>query len=477
LPGADPNRARRRLQGGLTLIRLTRPASLRGRLFVGIAATVTVSVLVTLATGAYLTRRSVESEGIRSLARQIDLIAAQRSAKGVADRPGPNLGDFLATEQERLAILTQQQADLLLPDSAVTAIRARKVASGTLDLHGTRYLYAARRNGQEALVLLRSARKQSADWTPFLKGLGVAAAVGAALAAIVAFLLARAVARPITRVAAASRRLAAGEAPEPLPEQGAGEVAALSASFNHLAAELARAQDAERAFLLSVSHELKTPLTVIRGHAEALQDGVVGDRHAGAVIERESGRLERLIRDLLDLARLRRRSFTAAQSTVDLGEIAREVVARFQPQARSFDVELTVTAEAGAEAGGDADRVVQALSNLVENAIRCTPGGEAVRVLASAGRLDVVDDGPGLSAEDLERAFERFYLYERYGAERPVGTGLGLAIVRELAEAMGGTVAVRSTPGVGSTFSLLLPSPAAAGEQARSAETREFTTP
>src|SRR5262249_24998090 len=185
-------------------------------------------------------------------------------------------------------------------------------------------------------------------------------------------LFARAVARPVSRVAAASRRLAAGEAPEPLPERGAGEVAALAASFNHLAAELVRAQDAERAFLLSVSHELKTPLTVIRGHAEALQDGVVGERHAGVVIERESGRLERRIRDLVDLARLRRRSFTVTQSTVDLGDIAREVVMRFQPQSRELGVELAATVGADAAATGDGDRVVQALSNLVENAMRCT---------------------------------------------------------------------------------------------------------
>ena len=466
--GADQDRPRGGLQGGRTLIRPKQPASLRGRLFVGIAATVAISIVVTLLTGAYLTRRSVEREGIRSLARQIDLIAAQRSAKGIARRGGPDVGDFLATEQERLAILTPEQADLLLPESAVADIRAQRVASGTLELHGTRYLYAARRSGPESLVLLRSARKQSADWTPFLTGLGIAAGVGAALAAIVAFVLARAIARPITRVSEASRRLASGEAPDVLPERGAGEVAALAASFNHLATELARAQDAERAFLLSVSHELMTPLSVIRGHAEALQDGVVEERHATGVIEREAGRLERLIRDLLDLAQLRRRSFTAVPATVDLGDIAREVVARFQPQSRDFDVALSVAAENDATAAGDGDRVVQAVSNLVENALRCTPGGGAVRVLASPGRIDVVDDGPGLRTDDLDRAFERFYLYERYGSERPVGTGLGLAIVRELADAMGGSVGVRSTVGVGSTFSLLLPPTVDGGQRASS---------
>jgi signal transduction histidine kinase len=413
---------------------------------------------VTLAAGAYLTRRSLEREGIRALVRQIDLIAAQRSAKGIGRRNAPDLGDFLSTEQERLAILTPQQADLLLPEPAASALRSGRGASGTLALHGTQYLYAARRNRDEALVLLRSARKQSADWTPFVLGLSIAAGVGAALAALVAFALAGAIARPITRVAEASRRLAAGEVHEPLAERGADEVAGLSASFNHLAAALERAQDAERTFLLSVSHELKTPLTAIRGHAEALQDGVLGAREAGEVVEREAGRLERLIGDLLDLARLRRRTFSTGGGGVDLGDVARETVERFQMQARRFQVALTASVEPDASAAGDADRILQAVSNLVENAIRCTPAGGSVRVLAADGRIDVVDDGPGLHESDLDRAFERFYLYERYGAERAVGTGLGLAIVRELAEAMGGSVAVRSVAGVGSTFSLFLPS-------------------
>jgi signal transduction histidine kinase len=416
-----------------------------------------VSTLVTLLVGGYLTRRSLERESTRSLARQIDLIAAQRAEKGIAQRGAPDLGDFLATEQERLAILAPEQADLLLPQTAVDSIRQRRVATGTLELHGTRYLYAAQRNGAETLVLLRSARKQSADWTPFVTGLGIAAGISAALAAIVAFALARAIARPITRVADASRELAAGRSPEPLAVQGADEVAALAASFNHLASELDRAQDAERAFLLSVSHELKTPLTAIRGHAEALQDGVLDEQQAGDVIEREAGRLERLIRDLLDLARLRRRSFSVNRATVDLGEVASEVAARFQPLARRFQVSLTAVAEPSASATGDPDRVLQAVSNLVENALRYTAAGGGVRVLASPGRIDIVDDGPGLAEEDLERAFERFYLYDRYGADRPVGTGLGLAIVRELAEAMGGSVEVRSVTGVGSTFSLTLP--------------------
>ena len=433
------------------------PSTLRARLFGGIAATVAVSILVTLVIGAFLTRRSLESEALRSLGRQVDLIATQRGEPAIAHRGAPDLGSFLATDQERLAILTPDQAELLLPPEGAAAVRAGRATTGAVVLHGTRYLYATRRNGTEALVLLRTAHNQASDWTPFLVGLGIAGGVGAVLAALVAFVLARAVARPVSRGAAASRRLAAGEDPGELRVEGAGEIATLATAFNHLAAELSRAQEAERSFLLSVSHELKTPLTAIRGHAEALSDGVLGECEAGTVIEREAGRLERLIRDLLDLARLRRRSFSAHSETVDLGEAAREAASRYQPQARRFGVSLSAVIEPEAIADGDADRVLQAVSNLVENALRCTPHGGAVRVLASPGRIDVVDDGPGLDAPDLDRAFERFYLWERYGHDRPVGTGLGLAIVHELAEAMGGSVEVRSAPGVGSTFSLLLP--------------------
>jgi signal transduction histidine kinase len=412
-----------------------------------------VSLLVTVVAAALSTRSSLEHEALQALGRQVDLVAAQRSRAGTY---APAVGSFLATEQVRLAILTPTQAEALLPATGAAAIGQGSVTTGSLEIRGIRYLYAARRNGEEALVLLRSAESQAADWTPFLLGLAIAGLVGAALATAVAFALARAVARPVTRVAEASRGLADGRDPAPLPERGPAEVASLAASFNELARELARAQDAERAFLLSVSHELKTPLAAIRGHAEALSEGVLGPEQAGGVIERESLRLERLIRDLLDLARLRRRAFSVRAEPVDLASVANQAVERYAPQSRACGVELTAVAEDGAAAVADSDRVLQAVSNLVENALRCTPRGGGVRVVASPGRIDVVDDGAGIAPADLEHAFERFHLWERYAAERPVGTGLGLAIVRELADAMGGSVAVQSTAGVGSIFSILL---------------------
>ena len=430
--------------------------SLRSRLFLGIGATVLVSLVVTVATGALLTRRSLEDSAVRALVRQVELIAAQRDDAPEQDADAL-LGRFLATDQQRLAILTPTQAALLLPDSGAERLDVGLPASGSVAVRGQRFLYAARRNGAEAIVLLRPAERQAADWWPFVLGLALAGAVGAALAAVVAWLLARAVARPIARVSAASGELATGVRPIPLPVEGPREVAHLAGSFNDLSAELERSQDAERAFLLSVSHELKTPLTSIRGHAEGIRDGVLEPAAAGDVIERESRRLERLVGDLLDLARLRRRSFSVAAVGLELGALAEAARERHEPAARSLGIELGVVAAPDAFATADPDRVLQALSNLVENALRTTPRGGHVKLVAVPGRLEVVDDGPGIPERDLPHAFERFYLYERAGDGPRVGSGLGLAIVRELVVAMGGSVDVRSEIGVGSTFGITLP--------------------
>jgi two-component system sensor histidine kinase BaeS len=432
--------------------------SLRTTLFLGIAGTVLVSLVVTVATGALLTRRSLESSAVRALERQVELIAAQRGEAPAEDADAV-LGRFLATDQQRLAILTAAQAALLLPAHGAERLRAGAPASGSLTVRGERFLYAARRNNDEAIVLLRPAAREAADWWPFALGLALAALVGAALAALVAFVLSRVVARPIARVAVASGELADGGRPACLPVEGPREVARLSESFNELSDELQRTQESERAFLLSVSHELTTPLTAIRGHAEALGDSVLESAQAGEVIEREARRHERLVGDLLDLARLRRRSFAVVSEPIDLAQLAAAAAERHEPVARALGVELGIVAEPDSLALGDPGRMLQALSNLVENALRTTPRGGSVRLVAGPGRTEVVDDGPGIPEDDLPHAFERFYLYDRSTGGPRVGTGLGLAIVQELVDAMGGSVDVRSEVGVGTTFGISLPVP------------------
>ena len=276
-------------------------------------------------------------------------------------------------------------------------------------------------------------------------------------AAVAAWYLNRRIVKPVQQVAEASVVLADGGTPMAIPTKAPHELSVMALSFNRMACKLKKAQDTERDFLLSVGHELKTPLTAIDGYAELLQDGAVEAGEAAEVLSAESGRLRRLITDLLDLARIDRSEFTVVDEPVDLAVTAREAVARFESLAETLGVELVAGAEEPALVRGDAGRLLQVVSNLVENALRATGSGGRVEIVVGQGRLSVRDTGPGLAEEDLGHAFERFYLHRKYSAGPDVGTGLGLAIVRDLTEAMGGSVDVVSEPGAGSTFTIALP--------------------
>ena len=418
-------------------------SSLQGRLRLAIGASVLAAVSVSLLVGAFFVRRSLEHSAFNGLQRQARLLAQG----DLHPAPG-QLGRFLATQDERLSILPRQQARLLVPGGP----------RGRITVNGTEYLYATQPSGSDVVVLLRTARSVRAESRPFWVALLVAGGLGCLLAVIVAGALARGIARPVERVARASRRLADGRDPEHVAVAGAREVRELAESFNTMAEQLTRARAAERSFLLSVGHELRTPLTAIRGYSEALEEGVLSTDRAVSVIRTEAARLERLIADLINLARLDQRRFDIHPETVDLADIARESTARHAARARELGVAVQLQYRGLALAAADPDRLLQVVSNLVENALRCTPSGGVVTVSAAAGELTVKDTGPGIAADELPRAFDRFFLYRRYNGRRPVGTGLGLAIVRELAQAMGGDASVTSSA-TGTAFTISLPAP------------------
>jgi len=416
--------------------------SLQARLRLAIGAAVLGAISLSLLLGAYLVRRSLEQSAFDGLRRQVALLADEQ-----VHPPAGSFGRFLATQDERLSVLPRKQARLLVPDHR----------TGRITINGRKYLYATKSSGSDVVVLLRTASSVRAENNPFWIAFAAAGILGCILAAGVAAVLARSISRPVLRVARASSRLANGEDPEPLPLGGSRELHGLAHSFNTMAMQLARARSAERSFLLSVSHELKTPLTTIRGYSEALDEGVLPPERAGKVIRREAARLERLIMDLINLARLDQRSFDILLEPVDLAGIARESAIRHAAGAHELGVRLHVQqGDEPAPALADRDRLLQAVSNLLENALRCTPPGGTVTLAAAAGELTVKDTGPGIAPDEVRRAFERFFLYRRYDGHRPVGTGLGLAIVRELALAMGGDVAVASSSG-GTEFTLRLP--------------------
>jgi two-component system, OmpR family, sensor kinase len=437
-------------------MKLPAPRSLRMQLLAAIVVVVLLAAAISLVVGAVLTRRAVDRSVLQDVTQQADLLAERERAALLPLGDLESLRTFLTRQRERAVVAPLGGSSKYLPSDAAARVRTTGRSNGTISVDGNEWFYAARPVAGRALVLLRPRVVGAAAWRPYLEGLLIATAVGVALAAVISFLLARRIARPVRRVAEASRRLAAGDDPGAVPAEGAAELASLAESFNHMATQLEHARDAERAFLLSVSHELKTPLTAVLGYAEGLTDGAVDVETAAATIGREAQRLERLVRDLLDLARMNRHEFAVRCESLDLCAVAAECRDRHQAQAELYAIELSLDADGFAPARGDADRVLQALSNLVENALRVSPVGGSVHIVARPGLLAVEDEGPGLLPDEVPRAFERFFLHARYAGSRPVGTGLGLAIVDELARAMGGFVSVRSTPGR-TRFSLRLP--------------------
>ena len=437
---------------------------LRRRLFFATLLIVIASLGVAFGVGVLLTRDAVETANIDGLNRQAQLIKSDQETNIYPFSPAnlKPLNKVLGGQREQIHLFDVKTPPSYLPQAQRVALLRYRASKGAVTVGGKRYLDAAaagieKRPGK-AFILLRPASLRAAGWGAYLRALLIAGAIGAALAALGSAIIARWIAGPVRRVAEASRSLAEGVSPDPVPLGGSAELAMLAQTFNDMAAQLNRAREAERNFLLSVSHELKTPLAAIRGYAEGLEDGVFSSDEAASTIREEARRLERLVRDLLDLARMNRKEFVVHHERIDLAEVAREVARRYDGDARAAGVELECETEAPAPAVADMDRVLQVVSNLVENALRSTTAGGSVRVRAGKGLLVVEDTGVGLAPEDLPHAFERFYLHDRNPDGRArIGSGLGLAIVKELTERMGGTVSIDSEVGRGTTFVVRLP--------------------
>jgi two-component system sensor histidine kinase BaeS len=294
--------------------------------------------------------------------------------------------------------------------------------------------------------------------------LGGAGLVAGLAAAGLSLWLVRRLTRPLQAMEQATRAIAGGDLGARVGglAEADDELARLGAAIDAMATELERSAGLERAFLMSVSHDLRTPLTSIRGYAEAVADGATDDdesrRRAATIIGSEARRLERLVADLLDLARLDAREFSLHPRPVDAAQVVAGAVEALQPAAAEAGLHLAaIAAPAPLPATLDPERLAQMVANLVENALKYAAGSVEVRVEPTPGGLEiaVTDDGPGVDPADLPHVFERLYTSRRRTAEgtshpgpgRKVGTGLGLAIVAQLAEAMGGTVQAGRTPG------------------------------
>lgn len=321
-------------------------------------------------------------------------------------------------------------------------------------------------------------------WVPPLTGLRrFADAVGAPLAigvllllvagtAIAALVIFRPAQARLRAVEDAARRFGEGDLAARAPAIGGDEVAAVAEAFNRMAtdltarqAQLVEADRARRQLLADVSHELMTPLTAIRGYAETLAlpqfvPASAEGQRAVKVIQEEGERIERLVGDLLDLARFEAGGMSLEQDNVDVDELFERVSERHAKTAQDKGVEIVIEPHDDVRMIADPHRLEQAVQNLAANALRHTPPGGQVKLGARRAdgivRITVTDSGVGIPAEHLPHVFDRFYKADRSRSQSG-GSGLGLSIVKAIIERHGGAVSVRSRQGVETVFEIALP--------------------
>lgn len=288
-----------------------------------------------------------------------------------------------------------------------------------------------------------------------------ATVIGVVTATIVALAVAARIARPVGTMAHAARRVAGGHYAERVPAVDPAELGELARSFNAMAASL---EDTERRRLQlvgDVAHELRTPLTTLDGYLEGLEDGVIAPTdETWQLLRSETDRLAGLVDDLTELWRAESHQLSLKVEPVDLQAIASDVARRYAPTAGQKDVSIEVAGNAMAFA--DRNRVTQIVANYLSNAVRHAPERSTVKVAVRQGEeaiISVSDAGPGLTADQCQAVFLRFYRVDPARSRAAGGSGIGLAIVTALAQAMGGRAWAESAgPGQGATFSVALPS-------------------
>lgn len=452
----------------------TRRSSLGAQLALVTALVAVVAVLVAGLVSYPLVNAAAQTQARQQLGTQADLLAEviDRQSDGTMGQMmnGARLRQVLAAQGISVEVVRPRgavsppmtEADLAVTRSGGSVSDVRGTASG-----GTVLVEGRSTSSGRSVFLVQDSAAAASQGTIALRRLALAAAVGLLVAIAVGFLAARRLVRPLRLAADAAERMSVGARDVALPVDGPEEVASVSESLNRLSAALAASEGRQRDFLLTVSHELRTPLTGITGYAEALADGVVGPDQVpatGALMLTEAQRLERLVADLLDLARLGAADLRLSLVDTDLAALARGAAAVWGARCEKVGVEFRAELPDSLVARTDALRVRQILDNLCENALRVTPAGLplvlSVRSEQGAARLEVRDGGPGLTPADIAVAFEPAALYDRYRGVRTVGTGVGLALVGRLAERLGGRAHAGSAPEGGARIGVTLPASA-----------------
>jgi len=442
---------------------------------------VAVAVITALLAGVLavnLVRRSNTGAARRTLSQLADV------AKSTADS-GPNARASQNRAREQLRVLKIQSASIgpagqvvtgspllrqALTSADVAAVLAGRAVSAQRAVAGHRVLIEARPTRTGGIALAQRGADATAVGDRAVRRIVWALLIAMAIAVLLGLLVAVRISRPLRRTAQAAHALAAGQRDVAVRPEGPAEVVEVATAVNTLAAALSHSEARQREFLLSVSHELRTPLTAISGYAESLADEVIPPEQApavGATMLTEARRLNRLVSDLLDLARLNAQDFRVDPAPLDLVAVIAEADRVWADRCAAAGVGFRTELPPGPlPVLTDPARVRQIVDGLLENALRVTPAGAPIVLGARSehtpdGRrcalFEVRDGGPGLTEDDLAVAFDRSALYDRYRGVRQVGTGLGLAIVAGLAHRLGGTVEAGHAPEGGARFTVRLP--------------------
>ena len=329
------------------------------------------------------------------------------------------------------------------------------------------------------VVLAVPEQSISAAWFELAPALGFSGAISLVVSVIVALLLARSISRPIHAMTRASEEMARGNYAQEIMVTGKDEIGRLARSFNTMAHQVRSSHRTLRDFLANISHELKTPLTSIRGFSQAMTDETLSTKkdfqEAGAIVNAEANRMQELVDELLYLSRIESGQVPMERQLLDLVDLAQRSMGRFAKRFQEKGVRTKLVVSPLPPVVGDGRRLEQVVENLLANAVYFTPaqGTVAVRVGANhsygfrgpSGKdvplegvfIAVHNTGSYIPPEHLPRIFERFYQVNKTRDGNEHGSGLGLAIAKEIVQAHGGIITVKSDPTSGTEFLVALP--------------------
>ncbi len=459
------------------------PAATRTRTTIAVRVTllvIAVAVLVagiSALVGILVVRRTLIDTSADALSDRADLIAAQLATDAASTAQALRAISAVLEPQGVVVVRIRPGGAVVGDDRAgVRAVRQSGAAtaaggggsfSGRAAVGGETWLVQARPLPAGGFALAAPADVGAATRRILEQRLLIAVLAGVLGAVLVGLLAARLVSAPLRRTSAAARSMRLGARDVRVPVSGPREVAEVAVSVNELADALQHSESRQRSFLASVSHELRTPLAGIGGQAQALADGLVPpaeQAQVGRTITAEAARLQRLVTDLLDLARLGADDFRLELASTELGALLREMSAVWHVRCADRGVRwIAAVPAAPVVVVTDPRRLRQVLDGLAENALRLLGPGQPLIVEASAGHgdggatLEVRDGGPGLLDEDFPVAFEPGVLGERYRGRRPAGAGLGLPLARALVTRLGGTIRAGRAPEGGVAMTIRLP--------------------